>query len=362
MADIFSEWKINRLTIPNRIVRSATWEGLAQPDGTPGFDTVNLTADLATGGVGLVFAGYAFVRADGKGLPGQTGVHVNAMVGPLTRITEAVHRCGGLVGLQITHAGGQTKSEWIGGVKPKGPGNYVDPRHGEEVEMITSEEIPGLIDSFAMAAARAKAAGFDIVQLQCCHAYLISQFASPFYNKRDDEFGGSLENRARFGLMAMRAMRQAVGPDYPLCIKLNSTDGISHGVNLEDALELARLYQKAGADAIEVSGGIPAAGDKSSIRPIKGPQDEGYFFNNAKAVKAAVNIPVFPVGGWRRKAHIEDALEEVDAVALSRPLVREPDLVNKWRKGQSDAAECINCGGCLQAAMEGDLRCLIVDK
>ena len=362
MSDIFSFWTMNRLEIPNRIVRSATWEGMAQENGAPTFNTINMTAELAEGGVGLVFAGYAYVRDDGRGLPGQTGAHIDAMIGPLTRISDAVHKVNGLVGLQITHAGGQTKPEWINGRQPLGPGNYKDPRHGSDVREIRADEIPGIIEAYAMSAARAKAAGFDVVQLQACHGYLVSQFASPYYNKRQDEFGGSLANRARFGLMAFEAIRQAVGLGYPVCIKLNCTDGVEGGISFEDALELARMYDQAGVDAIEVSGGIPSALEKGSIRPVKRPQDEGYFLERAVKIKHAVSCPVIAVGGFRSKSKVMEALDFVDAVALSRPLIREPALVDKWRQGLSDKAECISCGLCLQEAFNGELCCTVLRK
>jgi 2,4-dienoyl-CoA reductase-like NADH-dependent reductase (Old Yellow Enzyme family) len=362
MADIFSSWRMNRLEIPNRIVRSATWEGMAQADGTPVFETINMTAELAEGGVGLVFAGYAFVRKDGRGLPGQTGVHIDAMIGPLTRITDAVHKVKGLVGLQITHAGGQTKPEWIGGNQPVGPSNYIDPRHGSQVRELSIPEIHDLIEAYAVAAARAKAAGFDVVQLQACHGYLVSEFASPFYNKRTDRFGGSLQNRARFGLMALEAMRDMVGPGYPLCIKLNCTDGVEGGINFDEALQLAKMYEQASVDAIEVSGGIPSAGEKGSIRPVKSEKDEGYFLERAARIKEAVSCPVIAVGGFRSKSKVVQALDMVDAVAMSRPLVREPGLINKWHQGSSQKAECISCGLCLQESLAGELCCTVVRK
>ncbi len=362
MPDIFTPWRMNRLEIPNRIVRSATWEGMARIDGAPSFETVNITADLAEGGVGLAFTGCAFVRADGKGLPGQTGVHIDAMLGPITRISDAVHRMNGLVGLQISHAGGQTKPEWIGGIQPMGPSNYIDPRYGSEVRELSIGEIADIIDSFALAAARAKAAGFDAVQVHGCHGYLVSQFASPYYNKRRDDFGGTLENRARLGVMIIKAIRRAVGPYYPLSIKFNCTDAVEGGISFEDAAKLARLYDRAGADSLEVSGGIPAAGEKNAIRPVKGPEDEGYFLERAARIKQEVSCPVIAVGGFKSKTRVMQALDQVDAVALSRALVREPDLINKWRRNLSQKAQCVSCNLCLQESWAGELCCAVERK
>ncbi len=133
MADIFTPWKLKNLVVPNRLVRSATWEGMALDDGSPTLDTVNFTAELAEGGVGLIIGGYSFVTPLGRGLVRQSGLHIDAMVGPHARITDAVHKCGGLVAAQIVHAGGQTKSAWIGG-QPVGPSTLIHPAFKEEVK------------------------------------------------------------------------------------------------------------------------------------------------------------------------------------------------------------------------------------
>lgn len=356
MADIFTPWRLGELSIPNRLVRSATWEGMAQPDGTPTIDTANLTAELAEGGVGLIITGYAFVHSLGRGLPAQTGVHIDAMVGPLTRISDAVHKSGGQVALQIVHAGGQTRSDWIGG-QPLGPSAMVHPAFKEEVAQLSKDQINDIVGCFAMAAARGKAAGFDAVQLHGAHGYLINQFLSPNTNQRDDEYGGSALNRARFACEVFSAVRNAVGPHYPVFIKLNTVDSLEGGLVLSDALQAAVKLDQMGIDAIEVSGGVPAAGKLGSARVVKNADDEGYFLANAQAVKAAVKCPVIVVGGWRSRAKVEDALDKVDAVSMSRPFIREPHLANQWKGGANANARCISCGGCFKTGMEGGVAC-----
>ena len=361
MADIFSPWQMSELQIPNRIVRSATWEGMAEPDGTPTRETALLTAGLAEGGVGLAITGFAYVSTHGKALPGQTGIHIDAMVGPLTRLTDAVHKSGGLVAVQIVHAGGQGSSKVLGH-KPLGPSAMVNPASNEEVEELSKEQIEVIVEDFAMAAARAKAAGFDAVQLHGAHGYLLAQFLSPFTNQRQDEYGGDAEGRSRLAWQVCREVRNAVGPDYPVFIKLNSTDAIEGGLTLEDALICAKGLVEAGLDAIEVSGGVPYAGKLSPSRLIKEPGDEGYFLDNAVTIKSAVNCPIISVGGWRSRERIEAALDQVDAVAMSRPLVREPDLPNKWKAGSNETAACISCGGCFVTARKGHLECQVLLK
>lgn len=356
MADIFTPWRINDLTIPNRLVRSATWEGLAGDDGAPSHDSINLTAELAEGGVGLIITGYAFIRPEGRGLFRQTGIHIDAMVGPITRMSDAVHQSGGLVAMQIVHAGGQTNPEWIG-QDPLGPSAIVHPAFGGQVQALSQTQIWDLVGAFAAAAARAKAAGFDAVQLHGAHGYLINQFLSPNTNLRDDQWGGPLANRARFGLEVVKACRQAVGPRYPLFIKLNSQDAFPGGLELDDAVEVARLLDQAGIDAIEVSGGVPAAGKLSPSRVVKTPADEGYFLSNAQAIKAVVKCPVISVGGWRSRGRIEAALESVDAVSMSRPFIRQPHLANLWKNGSQEPATCISCNGCFVVGRKQGLAC-----
>ncbi len=356
MADIFTPWRINDLTIPNRLVRSATWEGLADDEGVPSHDSINLTAELAEGGVGLIITGYAYVRPEGRGLFRQTGVHIDAMVGPIARMSDAVHQSGGLVAMQIVHAGGQTNPEWIG-QDPLGPSAIVHPAFGGQVQALSETQIWDLVGAFAAAAARAKAAGFDAVQLHGAHGYLINQFLSPNTNLRDDQWGGPLANRARFGLEVLKACRQAVGPRYPLFIKLNSQDAFPGGLELADAVEMARLLDQAGIDAIEVSGGVPAAGKLSPSRVVKKPEEEGYFLPNAQAIKAVVKCPVISVGGWRSRGRIEAALDSVDAVSMSRPFIRQPHLANLWKNGSQEPATCISCNGCFVVGRKQGIAC-----
>ncbi len=353
MADIFSPWQVGSLELPNRLVRSATWEGMAGRDGTPSHDLINLTADLAEGAVGLIITGYAYVRADGQSSPRQSGVHIDACVGPLTRVSDAVHKAGGKVALQIVHGGGQAKKS-LCGAEPAGPSAIDHPGNGAAVRGLGFEEILQLIEDFAWAAARAKAAGFDAVQLHGAHGYLINQFLSPNTNQRSDQFGGSLENRARFCLEVLRAVRDAVGPDFPVLIKLNSEDALADGLQLADSLQVASWLSEEGIDGIEVSGGVRAAGKNSPSRAVQGPGQEGYFLDNARRIKEVVDCPVVVVGGFRSPEVIAKALDQVDAVAMCRPFIREPHLARRWQDGDLSPARCISCGKCfIVAAREG---------
>lgn len=359
MSDLFTSWKIGDLEIPNRLVRSATWEGMADEKGAVSDAQATVTADLARGGVGLIISGYAYVLPEGLGLPKQTGAQSDDLVPSLAKMADAVHEAGGKIALQIVHAGGQTRADWIGGTTPLGPSKMEQPGFGE-VEALTTAQIEGIVEAFAAAARRGKQAGFDAVQLHGAHGYLINQFLSPHTNRRDDAYGGDIQGRARFCFEVYDAVRAEVGSDYPLFIKLNSEDCIEGGLDLADALEVARGLSERKIDAIEVSGGLPAAGKRGPSRVLKEPTDEAYFLENAKAVKAVVDCPVIAVGGFRSVSTITAALDHVDAVSISRPFIRQPDLANLFRNGELEKADCISCGRCFKETLKHGLTCGVV--
>lgn len=356
MADIFTPWTMNRLTLPNRLVRSATWEGLAEEGGIPGHDLINATADLAQGGVGLIIMGFSYIMPQGQAMPRQTGIHRDANIGPMTRVSDAVHQAGGKAAMQIVHGGGQCRAK-ITGSQPVGPSKLVHPFTQEEVAELSQDQIAEIIEAFAMAAGRARAAEFDAVELHGAHGYLISQFLSPLTNQRQDEYGGSLANRARFCYQVFQAVRDMVGPRFPIFIKLNSEDAMPGGIPVQEAVEVAATLSEMGIDAIEVSGGVPVAGKKSPSRMVKAAEDEGYFLDAAAKIKTAVSCPVIAVGGLRSPAVIEKALDRVDAVAMCRPFINEPDLAARWKSGDRSPAKCISCNKCFEYTARHGLGC-----
>jgi len=359
MSEIFSPWRIGGLELPNRLMRSATWEGMADEGGIPGPGLKELWMRLATGGVGLIVTGYMHVLPGGLGLPGQTGIFDEKHIAPLTELVRAVHRAGGKIAAQLVHAGRHTRSSWIG-AKPLGPTAGLNEAFKEHVGELSLGQIDEIVESFGTAAGRAKSAGFDAVQLHAAHGYLISQFMSPTFNQRCDQYGGSLENRARFCLRTYDSVRKAVGLDYPVFIKLNSEDGLPGGFTLDEAVQLSAELNAMGIDAIEVSGGVAGGGrqyNNSPARVVRKPEEEGYFFRNALAVKEKVSCPIISVGGWRSPERIEEALDELEAVAMSRPLIRQPDLPSRWRRGDRAPATCISCGQCLALGLKGGIAC-----
>ena len=359
MLKMFTPWKLGSVEIPNRLMRSATWEGMADSRGRAEPRLATLLGNLAKGGVGLVVTGYAYVLPEGQGLPAQTGIHNDTCVEPLARVAQAIHRGGAKAVVQLAHAGGHTKSELIGR-KPVGPTARFNQATGEEVEELPADQIPEIIAAFGAGALRVKQAGFDAVQLHSAHGYLLNQFLSPNTNQRKDQYGGSAENRLRFVMEAYQAVRNAVGDGFPVYIKLNLDDGLDDGLKPAEALDVAKALAAAGMDSIEASGGIAGGGKPHKNGPgrvVKGPEQEGYFLENALALKKLVDCPVISVGGWRSPDRIEQALESLDAVAISRPFIREPGLARRWEQGDLRTATCISCGQCLILGTKGGIAC-----
>lgn len=362
MRKLFDETRINRLVLNNRFVRSATWEGMCEDDGRPTEKLASYYANLARGGVSLIITGYTFIRPDGKQLPGQMGIQDLAFATQMRALTAAVHEAGGKICLQMVHAGGQTSAK-VAGSTPVAPSALRTPQFPEEPAELSVTEIETLIRLFGEAAARAREFGFDAVQLHAAHGYLINQFLSPLTNHREDAYGGSTENRCRFLLECYTSVRDAVGNDFPVLVKLNGDDNLAGGLSLEDALTAARMLDREGVDAIEVSGGTPASGDLAPVRQgIATREQEAYNLPLAYRIKEAVTCPVMVVGGLRSYEVIEGIIRrgEADYVSMSRPFIREPWLVRRWEQGDESRATCISCNGCFKPGLkEGRIYCVV---
>jgi 2,4-dienoyl-CoA reductase-like NADH-dependent reductase (Old Yellow Enzyme family) len=361
MVELFQETAINNLSLRNRLVRSATWEGMCETDGRPTEKLSRFLSRLSAGGVGLIITGFAFVVPEGKQLPGKMGIHTDDFEPDFKNLTQAVHAAGAKIAVQLVHAGGQTTSAVIGRQPLASSAVKVD-QFPEQPAELSKEEIERTIAAFADAARRAMAWGFDAVQLHAAHGYLINQFLSPHTNLRTDEYGGTMENRTRFALEVFKRVRQAVGPDFAVMVKLNAADHLDGGLSTDAAIYAASKLDAAGIDAIEVSSGTPVSGKLGPARDrINSPAKEAYNLDLACRVKEAVTCPVISVGGYRSYEVAEKAVKEagVDFVALSRPLIREPDLPNRWQAGDRGAARCISCNGCFKPGrQEGGIYCV----
>jgi 2,4-dienoyl-CoA reductase-like NADH-dependent reductase (Old Yellow Enzyme family) len=364
MNTLFDQTTINGMTLQNRLVRSATWEGMCDTDGRPLPKLISFYRDLALGGVGLIITGYTFVSPEGKQLPGKMGIHTDDFAEPMQAMTRAVHDAGGKICIQLVHAGGQTDAG-NAGRQPIAPSSVKIDQYPELPAAMTGEDINRVIRAFGAGASRAREWGFDAVQLHGAHGYLINQFLSPLANRRHDEYGGSIENRCRFLLKTYAAVRSAVGPDFPVMVKLNGSDNIEGGLSAADALFAALALDKAGIDCIEVSGGTPASGDQNPVRlKINTREKEAYNLSAARQIHAAVNCPVMTVGGFRSFAVAEETVRESsDYVSMARPFIREPGLAKRWQEGDRSAARCISCNSCFKPGLkEGGIYCVVEKK
>ncbi len=361
MIDLFDQTTIRGMTLDNRLVRSATWEGMCDGDGRPTAKLMDCYRRLAAGGVGLIISGYAFVRPEGKQLPGKMGLHTDTFAAEMKTLTRTVHDAGGRIAAQLVHAGGQTTSQ-AAGRRPLAPSSLALAQFPEVPEALSRPEISTIIDAFRLAAIRARTWGFDAVQLHGAHGYLLNQFLSPLSNQRRDEYGGTPENRRRFLLETYRAVRAAVGDDFPVMIKLTGTDHLDGGLTVEEAAAAARALDRAGIDAIEVSGGTPASGDYGPARGrARTPAGEGYNAPLARGLRQSVSCPLMVVGGIRSRETAETILGNGDAdyISLARPFIREPGLANRWRQGDRHPANCQSCNGCFKPGLkEGGIRCV----
>lgn len=354
MSKLFDITEINGMELSNRFVRSATWEGMASDDGAVTPKLIDTMVNLAKGGVGLIITSHSYVSKEGQAGPWQLAIYKDEFIPGLREMTTAVHDCGGKIVLQIAHAGNFAPSKLTGQaplVVSDFEGLATSPR-----SEITPQDIQNLVAAFSDAAERAKAAGFDGIEIHSAHGYLFNQFLSPIFNRRQDEYGGDIGNRSRIHLETLNAVRRTVGKEYPVLIKLNCRDFQENGLTLEDSLRVGRMLADAGLDAIELSGGLLTGGKLSPSRPKIDTEDkEAYFQEEARSFKEHIDIPLILVGGTRSFEVAERLVYDkvTDYISMSRPFIREPDLINRWKAGDHRRAGCISDNQCFGPAMKG---------
>jgi len=340
---LFTPASMAALRLPNRIVRSATGEGMAHPDGRPQPRLGRLWAELAHGGVGLVISGHAFVHPSGQCGRAMSGIWTDDFLPDWRVITDGVHRVGGLVAMQINHGGQRCDAEAV--PQRIAPSDWEVEDDSSSARAMTEADIAEMVRAFGQAACRAREAGFDAVQIHAAHGYLISQFLSARFNRRDDEWGGSPLKRRSFLRAVCREVRARVGSDYPLLIKLGMHDEVQEGgLTVEESLGTVAELTEYGLDAVEFSGAAGGHNAPDGILPGKG---EGYFRFLAEKARPLTDLPIISVGGYRSRSLMEDVLQSGDAdlISLSRPLILEPDLPLRLQRSQ-EAARCVSCGRC----------------
>ena len=354
MSMLFTPGRIGALELPNRMVRSATAERLAGDDGRPAPRLKELYKDLARGGVGLIITGHMYVHPSGKAHPEMTGIYSDELVPDLAELADAVHQEGGRVAVQINHGGMQCPPDVV--ANTIAPSAVDAPFLQRPAREMSTGEIQMLIDAYAQASRRVKEAGFDGVQIHGAHGYLVSEFLSPFVNHRTDEWGGDLEGRMHFLRAVCQAVREQVGPDYPMFIKLGMMDGVEGGLTAEEGAQVAAALAGLDLDALEISGGVGGATKLNSPAAVRAGEDEACFRHLARLARPVTELPIILVGGLRSRQVMDGVLADGDAdfVSLCRPLICEPDLPNRMRSGVQDQSICISGGRCwAEAAGEG---------
>ncbi len=390
---LFKETAISGISVKNRIIRSATHDGLADENGAPSEKLIAKYENLAKNETGCIITGYAAVSPNGVSpYPRMMKIYDDGVIEKYRELTDAVHRHGTPVILQIAHCGRQTSSKAIG-LQKVAPSNVLHTFYPDKAKELTDDEIFGIIDDFVSAAERAEKAGFDGVQLHGGHGYLLHDFLSPYGNRRKDSWGTSLENRCRIVELIIKGIKEKT--KLPVWIKLSAEDNRKGGMNIQSSVEICKRLEKAGCDAIEVSCGtvqdgmntmrsklmpmdavfkyrepcasfpkwlnkiaLPAA---NLINPlIKQPEPlENFNIDNAAIIKKSVSIPVIAVGGIHKLSDMEAFLrdEKADFISMCRPFICEPDLVKKLKNGQSQA-KCIMCNYCGLVIEKEPTRCL----
>lgn len=358
---LFTPQKIGSLQIPNRLVRSATAERMADADGRPDQRQFALYRQLARGGVGLLITGHMYIHPGGKAHPEMVGVHDDAMLPDLAKLAEAVHTEGGLVAAQINHGGMKANGENVDdAIAPSALEN--EAYLSRPVRALTVDEIEMLIEAFAQAARRVKQAGFDAVQLHSAHGYLGSQFLSPLTNRRTDEWGGALENRMRFLRKTAAAVREQVGPDYPVFIKLGMEDGYEGGLTLDESVQVAAELAGMGIDAMELSGGVDF---NSARKGVRKPAEEAYLLRFAQAARQVSDLPILLVGGMRSRGVMEQVLSagQAEFISMCRPFINDPEFPSKLRAGVAERSGCLSANNCWPTEMGTGIACKCpVDK
>lgn len=384
----FTSARLAGLSLRNRVLRAGCFEGMCQ-DGCVTPALIEHHRRLAQGGVGMTTVAYCSVSFDGRAFGHEMWMRPEILP-DLRRLVDAVHREGAAASLQIGHCGFFSNPREILR-RPLGASPRLCLFRLSFCQQMSAAQIEEKIADFARAARLAREAGFDALELHAGHGYLLSQFLSPWTNRRRDEYGGSLSNRLRFPLAVLRAVRQAAGAGTALLVKMNQEDGFSGGLTLDEALEAARAFEANGADALVPScgftartplymmrGHVPAremARNQDQLLLRAGmllfgrfmvqryPFQPLYLLEGARRIKAAVKIPVVYVGGVLSGWHMRQVLDDgFGFVQVGRATVRDPDFVLKLQNGEIEGSDCDHCNRCIASMDAGGVACVSREK
>ena len=354
MKNLFECTTIRNMELKNRFFKAAVWEELATEDGHMTDELFQVYEEIAKGGVSTIFTGYAYVEKDEQPNPGMMGIYDDSFIPEYRKLTDMAHSHGTNIIMQIVYGGSMTHL-----VPPSliiwGPSAVKNELTGIVPMEMSKDDISHLIKSYGKAAGRVKQAGFDGVELHAAHGYLLSQFLSPHYNTRTDEYGGSIENRSRIILEIYDEVRKVVEDEFPIFIKINAEDFIADGLTSEESIIVSKKLEEVGIDGIEVSGGNESAPGvlENNLGPARtkvvlSKERESYFSEHAVRLAQAVSVPIILTGGNRHIKVMEEILGNTNIAyfALGRPMISEPNLINIWEKGDYKSPRCVSCNQC----------------
>ena len=320
---IFESAEMKNLHLKNRLIRSATWEGIANLNGGIDERTFDIYRELARGGVGAIITGFTSVATNDFYFGGMMRLSEDKLIAQYKKLVKIIHAENCPVISQLALGAFYRGTEEI-----------------DENEMTTSE-VKEVIQKFIDAAKRAEIAGFDGVQIHAAYFFFLSRFISPLVNQRSDEYGGSTENRSKILFEILRGIKN-IAPKLHVTIKINCSDFTRGGLEAAESLAICKNLAAAGIDSIEVSG------NGTSVAGIRAGVNEGYFSKFAARLAEEIETPVICVGGWRSKNVMEKILSDTNIkfLSLSRPLVREPDFPKKLQSGETKIAKCVSCNAC----------------
>lgn len=385
-SEIFTPCTIGPLRLRNRTIRSAAFENMAY-NNSPSKDLFDYHVSVAKGGIGMTTVAYAAVCRSGLSFKGQLWMR-EEIVPQLKVLTDAVHAEGAKASIQLGHCGNMTHRSTCGctPVGASGGFNLYSPTF---VRKLKKKEIFSIADDFGSAVNLARKAGFDAVEIHAGHGYLISQFLSPYTNKRHDEFGGCLENRMRFMRLVMERVKEAAKDDIAVIVKVNMHDGFKGGMQTDECILVAKELERLGADALVLSGGFVSKAPMEVMRgamPLKTlayymdikkfwwlkaglalfgrmmiptvPYSEGYFLDEAKKFRAALKLPLIYVGGLTSRQKMEEVLKEgFTAFQMARALIRDPFFVSKLQSGEEESCPCGHSNYCIGRMYTLEMRC-----
>ena len=358
MSRLFEPYDFCGIELKNRFVRSATMENMVTPERLPSERLYNLYEDLAGGAIGLIITSSTRPDRNWQWAPTSKNMCIDRdeLIPGFSSLADRIHAHGSKVAMQLgsflTYGGDLVAPssiiyQWAPDVTPRA---------------LTSKEIGEIIKIYGDAGERAHKAGFDAVQLHAAHGYPLCSFLSPLFNQRDDQYGGNAENRTRVISEITAEIKKRTSDNFPVFIKMNVADFCDDGMTIDDAVEAVKIMTQNGIAAIETSGGA-SGHDVTPLGPVEDSKwSEGYFKEYASAIKEAVDVPVILVGGLRDMDMMEEVLDQgkADLFSMSRPFIKEPAIIKRWREGNREPSDCISCNGCMDLFTQGEtVECIV---